>query len=384
MLLKILKSVLGARSGPEQPSAPAVQYAGPQHQGFVAFIANIEGPHFLVQGDRVESDQASLRLRVSIPARELLRRAPVCLIPLAYVEQYPKLSALGTVRAIVIGKFPVEMMMRNPQRFLALADWAQMMSKRVTVVADFSDDLAAAADMHKSLVLKKILGRMSQACALTAPSEALAARLIKGAAHGVTVIEDPYEDGTSGKPRFAPKDVLRLVWFGVIAPGQGAYLQRQFAAIARRLAPRAIDLAMVTNSANAASVEEMASALRAANPQCALRFVSWSREDQLREIAQSDLVLLPQDADSAWGSVKSHNRLVESLRAGRFAVASPIPAYLELQDVAWVGSDLAEGVEWALTNPAEVLARISTGQRKVAERFAPQRIAEKWAAVLRL
>jgi len=77
---------------------------------------------------------------------------------------------------------------------------------------------------------------------------------------------------------------------------------------------------------------------------------------------------------SEWGRVKSHNRMVEALRGGRFPIVSSIPSYQELAHVAWVGEDLAAGVEWAINHPDEVVNRISAGQALVEERFSPRLI----------
>jgi len=49
---------------------------------------------------------------------------------------------------------------------------------------------------------------------------------------------------------------------------------------------------------------DMASALGKVNNQFSLRFVPWSLEATNHELEQSDLVVLPQDADSDWGRVK--------------------------------------------------------------------------------
>jgi glycosyltransferase involved in cell wall biosynthesis len=159
-------------------------------------------------------------------------------------------------------------------------------------------------------------------------------------------------------------------------------LQHHFGTIARRLAPRPIQIAFITNHTHVGLAREMGENLRRTNEKCELRFVPWSRAAVAVELARADLVLLPQDAASEWGRVKSHNRLVEALRAGRFAIASPIPSYLELSDYAWIGEPLADGVEWALAHPIDVLAKLRAGQNAVEQRFSPRKIGERWASTL--
>jgi hypothetical protein len=80
--------------------------------------------------------------------------------------------------------------------------------------------------------------------------------------------------------------------------------------------------------------------------------------------------------------VKSPNRVVEPLRAGRFVVAYPLPSYAELGDYVWLGEDISAGVAWALTNHEEVRRRLEAGQAYVARRFDPRAIGRVWEAVL--
>ncbi len=384
MLLKALAAAFRKRTplsaDPAPPLSPS--YAGPRHCGFVAFICDVEEVRFIASSDCIDADQASFRLRAWLPARELLRFAPVCLVPLQHVERDPQLAQLGEVRAIVVGKFSVQRITAEPARFVELATWAEAMSRTHRVVADFCDDLAAASAMIGRAEPADFQARLMRACALTASTAALREQLVEDALHGVTVIEDPYERALAELPKFAPQQDLRLAWFGVFGPPLLPLLEGQFGAIARRLRTRPTQIAFITHPSQADLTQKLGGTLRDINAACKLRFVAWSREAVAVELAAADLVLLPQDSTSAWGRVKSHNRLVETLRAGRFAIASPIPSYLELREFAWIGENLVDGVEWALAHPLEVVAKITAGQRYVEERFAPRRIGELWAATL--
>lgn len=382
MSFGILKSIFG---GATKSAAPAAAVdSSPGNKGFIAFVADVDEPYFLTPDQTLESDHASLRLRVGLPARELARRVSVCLVPVRYIEFDPTLDGLGAVRAIAVGKFPVRLLTGEPGFAAALVSWIEAMARKHRIVTDFSDDLAAAAAMYSQPALAEFQHRVLQACPVTVPCAALRGRLAADARYDISVIEDPYESALAGEPRFIPGPTLRCVWFGVFGPPLRAYIEAQFAGIARRLVGRAVELAFVTYASQEKLVREMAMAmaLREAYPHFSIRFVEWSLAATARELEQADLVVLPQDAASDWGRVKSHNRLVEAIRAGRFAVVSPVPSYLELKDYAWVGEDLANGIEWALEHPDEARKRLVAGQAYIAERFAPARIGAQWADVL--
>jgi glycosyltransferase involved in cell wall biosynthesis len=379
----LFKSLFHAHR-PTSRDATSSLYSGARNKGFVGFLADVDRAQFLAASTSLVADQASLRLRVGIPARQLMRFAPVCLLSLDLVEQDPALESLGLPRAIIVGKFPVRRIASEPARFSALLDWIAGARNRFFVAADLSDDLAAAANMYQVPWLAEFQRRLAHTCPLTVPSAALRERIGGGAAHGVTVIEDPYEREIAAAPAFAPRDVLRIAWFGVFGPPLRAVVEQQFLSIARRLCPRPVEIAFVTAQIQADLVGQMAAQLRKVNPLCALKFLPWSREMVEREVTAADLVVLPQESSSEWGRVKSHNRVVEALRGGRFPIVSPIPSYQELAHVAWVGEDLAAGVEWAMSHPSEVVDRIAAGQALVEERFSPHLIGNRWAALLGL
>jgi glycosyltransferase involved in cell wall biosynthesis len=272
----------------------------------------------------------------------------------------------------------------EPARFMALAAWAETMAAKVHVVADFCDDLAAAGDMYDSPVPAAYQAQLLRACAAVASTEALREQLLPQARFDVSVIEDPYERETAQPPAFIPQPKVRLAWFGVFGPPLMPFLTDAFSAVAGRVSPRPAELRFITHVSQAGLARELGEKLRAVHPGFMLHFVPWSREAVAAELAKAHLVLLPQDTNGPWGRVKSHNRLVESLRAGRFAIASPIPSYVEMKDYAWVGASLGDGVLWALSHRNAVLAKIRAGQMYVEQRFTPKVIGERWAKALRL
>jgi hypothetical protein len=82
-----------------------------------------------------------------------------------------------------------------------------------------------------------------------------------------------------------------------------------------------------------------------------------------------DLVLIPQEKD--W---KSANRMVESIRAGRFVVAADIPAYRGFG--AYLG-DIREGLEWVKRNDGNIMERIIFGRNAISS-FSPEAVGKMW------
>ena len=74
--------------------------------------------------------------------------------------------------------------------------------------------------------------------------------------------------------------------------------------------------------------------------------------------------------DAQWTLAKSSNRIIESLWAGRFVVAHPIPSYMEFNKWAWIGGDLAEGIAWMVDNAASIAGRVSAAQDYIASAYS--------------
>lgn len=170
---------------------------------------------------------------------------------------------------------------------------------------------------------------------------------------------------------------LRVLWFGhgtnfsamvTLLPQFGRLLDRY-----------AVEVHLVT-SADIGVAELCERFNRDYSPACKLRFSPWSVETTWRALEECDLVVIPAQLDDRAKIVKSPNRMVESIWAGRFVCANPVPSYQEFGECAWIGEDIVGGIEWAVRNSREVMRKLKAGQDHVARHYAPEAIARQWEA----
>lgn len=212
----------------------------------------------------------------------------------------------------------------------------------------------------------------------------------------VTVVTDPFE-GPRGTPGFsapAPRpsswigrwfgnrdgrgEPLRLVWFG-----HQSNWKTLRGVVESLLEVRGWTIELEIITAPNCGVEEFCDEFNARYGRaCRLRFTAWSLAATWEGLARAVVVLIPSWPDDAGKAVKSPNRLVESLRAGRFAVANPLPAYRPLEPYCWLGDSIAEGLRWALEHPDEAQRRVLAGQAFVSETYSPEAVAEAWETAL--
>jgi glycosyltransferase involved in cell wall biosynthesis len=181
--------------------------------------------------------------------------------------------------------------------------------------------------------------------------------------------------GMMGAPAFTPDSRVELLWFG--HSSNLPYLESSLENLIRIATRRRCRLTVVAE--DGIGVREWTEDLRTPRaPGLETRFIPWSLEAMPIALRECDLVILPSDPSDPIKAGASANRLAEALSAGRFPVASPLPSYLPFAEAAWVGQDLVRGIEWALANPGEVLARIRRGQAMVTERFSVATVGRRW------
>jgi hypothetical protein len=191
------------------------------------------------------------------------------------------------------------------------------------------------------------------------------------------VIGDPFE-APHGEPRFEPRERLKLLWFG--HPTNFDTLMS--------MAPNLIEFSrrlptqLTVVSEDTAGIRQMLiEADRRHAPQLMIRFVEWSVDTTWRSLADCDAVVIPSlPTDSKL--VKSPNRLVESIRRGRFVAAYPLPAYQPFTDYCWLSERVTDGLRWAIANPRSAVARVAAGQAFVVKDCSPERIVAQWEGAI--
>lgn len=193
--------------------------------------------------------------------------------------------------------------------------------------------------------------------------------------HTDAVISDPVEF-KRGEIKFAPKNVLNLLWFG--HPVNIDTLAEFMPALAKLARTTPLQINVVTTLPNGQQDLEKITptGLKAT-------YTPWSVSATEEAIANCDIAVIPTLQNDT-KDVKSPNRLLEPLWAGRMVVAGPLPSYLPFANSAWVGKDIAEGIAWCLAHPNEVKSRIAQGQADIESHFTQQAIGQQWHQLLSL
>ncbi len=309
------------------------------------------------------SDLASARYRVLIPAQQLARLGHAVQLVTLPQGEVPASILEAPYDALVVSKS------FNPANE-RLAEAAK--ARGATVVVDFCDDHFAHPQLGAHF---RNLAALADR--IVASTESMAESVRRNCGREAVVITDPVE-GPRGAPAFAPRlPALRIAWFG--HPSNLAGLAAKAAQLHALAAHMPVRLAVVTTpSPEAAS---LVASLAQGHARLAAEIVPWSLESTWKALADADLTWIPV-LESEQKAVKSPNRLLESLWAGRLAVADPVPAYAPFADLVPVGRGLERGVLEALEDPAGVQARIREAQRRISRYHSAFECGRQWARAL--
>ena len=312
---------------------------------------------------------ASYRYRAKIPMRELRARGHDCdFHAVQRGEAAADHPALEGADVLVFAKNHTER-----DEVVKLLEHAR--ARGVPTVVDTCDDYFEPG--HALEPYYRTLATL--ATGVTTSSFQLAAAIEEATDVEAHVVRDPFE-GPRGEPRWAPAaDAVKSLWFGT--PQNLPALLDAVIDLPRRLESSRREIVVLTRSS--AGLDETFDQLnvRAAG-KLVLSFREWSLQGNWEALRECDLGLIPVRRNDRFALAKGPNRLVETLWAGRYALASSIPAYEEFRPWAWIDDDLAAGVSWSLRNPSEVVSRISAAQSYIAQRYSPQAAAAEWEAAL--
>jgi glycosyltransferase involved in cell wall biosynthesis len=369
MLAGLVRSLFGATPASARP--------------YFAFVTDIAEPQRVTPATMLDSTQAGFRLRTMIAARRMAREYPVWLVPARLAAQPGALDALGAPGALFIGRHTTGTMGKDHDAFARLMCWLDEKKPRMPIIADITDDfdVLPLRDSETLRFLSDWQAALLRNCRITVTCNALRESLAARAAHGITVIEDPYEAAELAPWRTPGSDPIRICWFGNTWKTTLPSLSQSLGAILARYPDARFSIELVT-AARWEMVRKITEPLAATRPGVEFVLTEWSLEATWRALDHCDFVLLPHAWRDPWVHGKSHNRLVAAIAAGRLALASPIPSYVELGDYAWVDDDLAAGIAWAIQHPGAARERVVRGQEEVQRRFSPAAIAEKWAQAL--
>ncbi|MGY0197476.1 methyltransferase domain-containing protein [Leptothrix sp. BB-4] len=334
------------------------------------------------------STLASHRYRVLLPAEGLRDLGHE--VRLLELDPWLASERPGDADIVVIGKFlPRGDYTDYQQRGQRLLDQARVAAGQgARIVADFNDDHFDHPQMGSYW-----RGLAALADVRVAGSEAMRTRLLAVAGGTAHVVGDPL-GAPQGRVRVrrpagrqgsalsrwwrgneSAEEPIRLLWFG--HPVNWAPMAGWLPALARQATQTPLSLQVVTQPLPEIT-RALADVTRSSEGRLQAECLAWDEATQQAALEHCDIVLIPSDPDDPRKAVKTANRLTDSIHAGRWVVASPLPAYRPWAAHASLVDEPIAGLAHWLNHGEQVEAALLDGQREVEERCSVPAIAQGW------
>ncbi len=318
----------------------------------------VHKPLELVNG-RYSSELASTRYRCLVPAYAMTKLGHNINVVVANKTSIAHEEEIKFSDVIILSK----LLYQNVE---AIVKYAKKQRKKIII--DFCDSPFSSPEQME--YLPKILNSIDFVTVSTFHMAKIASQYTSKTP---VIITDPYE-GQKGTPHFSIKNNLNLLWYG-----HSVNLDTIDAFIPLLLNSNlsiTVNFHVITSETqNIRDVFENINTSQDNNIK--LSFTPWSVDAVNTALQEADIVVIPSFDDKS-KLLKSPNRLVEALWAGRIVVAHPLPSYLEFSDWAVLNTDIVEGISWCLEHPDKIEDRISQGQQYIGKNYNPETIVKIW------
>jgi len=335
----------------------------------------------------IYSPVPSVRLRCLMPAHRLTEMHPDWQINVVNLGEI-KPSDFGQLDSADVAVFGKVFFDHQPL-------YEYLSSKGIPIVMDVCDDIYHFAHLTEAYqLLTQYHSKTVVSCAALEATYRQHNGLVGAAASAVTGTDTADKislhpisqigDCVEGERRqpmvesFAAKTELNCLWYGI--PHNLNFLIYDLPNF-KKLSNYKIHIKMLTTIDD--EVEQwFESAKEQYSPGVTLEVLKWDFDLQFEALQQCDVVLVPS-AENQVFRVKTANRVITALWAGKPCVAYPLPSYQEFQPYIPLNKSTAEGILELLATPTQQINdNIKAAQQIIADQYSLQQIAECWESVI--
>ena len=185
--------------------------------------------------------------------------------------------------------------------------------------------------------------------------------------------------------RIRANETIKVIWFG--HSSNLKYLIKHLPDLLKTETQQKIQLSILTSRQLLKQLKSLL--LQIPTPKnWDYRLIGWENFNQpaqlQSELSDAHICWIPSDHTDRRKAGASHNRLVDAVNAGCITIASPLPSYKELADVALIGYDYASKMLEAINSNTLLIDKFNKNRKTTLSRFQPQNNEKKWTEILKL
>ena len=206
-----------------------------------------------------------------------------------------------------------------------------------------------------------------------------------GQGKNIYVVEDPWQVEEHSYHKSSSSNCLNLLWFGSGLNAQ--YLINILPQIYHSDSQnKQLRLTILSSLEAIEFIKNKVKSLNLSAKKIKFTYLKWKNNNQpnqlQEELHRAEIVLIPSDPNDPAKLGVSHNRLVDSIRAGCIPIASPMQSYKELSSLAIIGNNFSSMMSYVAKNQYLLRRQYNANRCNIIERFSPTANKLHWQSIV--
>lgn len=322
------------------------------------------------QNNRLQN-LASCRLQL-VPIAKALEAIGLEVYSISPLKPLESLSLLSNVKLIVVGKITVK-----PERSQMCHDVVTqylLAAKKldIPVITTYSNH--HLSDIG-SIYNKTYRGIIAQSKKIICPSRGLAESLAKLGDWNVETIEDPCITPLFSYKKLGLKNTINILWYG---SARNLYpLLEKLPFLLKLKSNRSFALDILTGDLVAHQKRRISELKQQMSTSWNITCQQWTYEKHLTKLEKAHYTLLPCK-NNQYSEYASSNRLLDAISGGTIPIATPIPSYRSLGEVAILSNHLISSFVESIKSYDEISRTFESRRVKSLKHYSLERIVMKY------
>ena len=298
-----------------------------------------------------ENEHISLPLRVEIRQNKMLQHLASCRLQLEPITQalyglgiesysvspltpLDNLKILKGVKLIIVGKITVNPEKAKKCHTIVMQYLLAAEKLKIPIATIYSNHHLASGNSIWNCPYRDILAQSEK---IICPTQGLSDSLSRDGNWSVETVEDPCIDTRYGYKQINPDSTINILWYGNVMNLNP--LLKKLPYLLRLKSDRRFSLDILTGRLTARKEIQINQAKKHMSSSWEVTCQQWTYEKHLAKLRKAHFTLLPCEQDEH-RKYAGHNRLLDAISGGTVPIASPIPSYKDLKEVAVLSDHL--------------------------------------------
>ena len=207
------------------------------------------------------------------------------------------------------------------------------------------------------------------------PSQVLSESLARLGDWSVETVEDPCVIPLSNYKKISPESTVNILWYGNVMNLNP--LLRKLPYLLQIKSSKRFSLDLLTGRLTDSKELQIKEAKKYMSSSWQINREQWTYQNHLTKLKNAHFTFLPCASDKH-SKYAGHNRLLDAISGGTLPIASPIPSYMDLKDVAILSDHLIGSFVESIESYNDISNRFEERRAKILRDYSLDRIVAKY------